>query len=125
MKRTAVNVGQSAGKYTISHAIKVGDLVYASGRSGRDPVTNDLPADIRAQTRNALDKLSAVFEAAGTSLKRAVKLTVFLVDMNDFDAYNEVYRTYFDDEPPARVTVQVSGLYGGVRIEIDAVAVLP
>jgi 2-iminobutanoate/2-iminopropanoate deaminase len=109
-----------------SQAIIAGGFVFASGQIAIDPRTGTtLNTDIRAETRQVLDNLSAVLEAAGTSLDAVVKTTVFLKDMADFAAMNEVYGRYFPGTPPARSTVQAAGLPRDVRVEIDAVALGP
>lgn len=107
-----------------SQAIRVGDLVFCSGQIPLDPATGEIVGDdVRAQTRQVLDNLEAVLVAAGTSLKNAVKCQVFLADMGDFAAMNEVYVGAFGDPPPARACVGVARLPKDVRVEIDVVAV--
>ncbi len=106
-----------------SQAISTGDLVFCSGQIPLDPATGQVvEGSIADQTRRVLDNLSAVLTAAGTSLDRVVKTTIFLADMNDFAAVNGVYGVYFTDEPPARSTVQVARLPRDVRVEIEAIA---
>ncbi|PLS80072.1 MAG: reactive intermediate/imine deaminase [Chloroflexi bacterium] len=106
-----------------SQAISTGDLVFCSGQIPLDPATGQVvEGSIADQTRRVLDNLSAVLTAAGTSLDRVVKTTIFLADMNDFAAVNGVYGEYFTDEPPARSTVQVARLPRDVRVEIEAIA---
>ncbi len=108
-----------------SQAIRAGDLVFCSGQIPLDPKTGELvKGDIRDQTCRVLDNLAAVLAAAGTSLKNAVKCTVFLADLNDFAAMNEVYAQYFGEPFPARATIEVRRLPRDVRVEIDAVAVI-
>ncbi len=100
-----------------------GNELFCSGQVALDPQTGDLHAgDVSAQTHQALRNLGAVLQAAGMSYDNVVKTTVFLVDMNDFAAVNEVYATYFDAAKPARSTVAVAGLPKGARVEIDAIA---
>ena len=109
-----------------SQAVRVGDLVFTAGQIPLDPATGQLVAGgIEAQTRQALTNLSAVLEAAGTSLANALKTTVFLADMAEFKAMNGVYAEFFPAAPPARSTVQVAGLPLGARVEIEVVAVMP
>lgn len=106
-----------------SQAIVAGGLCFCSGQIPLDPATGQIvEGDIRVQTRRVLDNLSAVLEAAGTSLANVVRTTIFLVDLGDFTVVNEIYGGYFQGEPPARVTVQVSALPRGSRVEIDAIA---
>ena len=106
-----------------SQAIKYGGLVFTAGQVGFDPATGQLvEGGVEEQTRRALENLSAVLEAAGTSLKQAVKTTVFLSDMSLFDAMNGVYKEYFGDQPPARTTVAAAGLPRNALVEIECVA---
>jgi 2-iminobutanoate/2-iminopropanoate deaminase len=107
-------------------AIVAGKLLYASGQTPLDPATGELvPGGVAEQTRQALRNLAAVTASAGTSLEHALKTTVYLTDMGDFAAMNEVYREFFADVPPARTTVAVRALPGGARVEIDLVAAVP
>lgn len=106
-----------------SQAIVAGDLVFCSGQLPMDPSTGQLvTGSIEEQTRRILDNLSALLEAAGSSLKHVVKTTIFLADMNDFAAVNGAYGEYFDQEPPARSTVEVARLPRDARVEIEAIA---
>jgi 2-iminobutanoate/2-iminopropanoate deaminase len=106
-----------------SQAIRAGELVFASGQIPIDPVTGEfVPGGIADQTEQVLRNLTAVFEAAGVTMKQVVKTTVFLVDMDDFAAMNEVYGRFFGSEPPARATVQAARLPRDARVEIEAIA---
>lgn len=106
-----------------SQAVTVGDLVYTSGQLPLDPQSMEVVAGgIREQARQVLANLRAVLQAAGSDFDRVVKTTLYLVDLADFDALNEVYAQAFGDYRPARSTVEVSRLPRGVRVEIDAVA---
>lgn len=108
-----------------SQAIVMGGFVFASGQIPLDPKTGEFVAGgITEQTDQVLRNLSAVLEAAGTSLDRAVKTTVYLVEMSDFAAMNEVYARYFGAEPPARSTVQAARLPRDARVEIDIIAAI-
>jgi len=108
-----------------SQAIRAGELVFASGQIPIDPATGEFVAGgIAEQTEQVLRNLTAVFEAAGGGLNQVVKTTVFLVDMNDFTAMNEVYGRFFGEEPPARATVQAARLPRDARVEIEAIAVI-
>ncbi len=107
-----------------SQAIVAGGLVFCSGQIPLDPATGQIvDGDIKVQTRRVLDNLGAVLAAAGVGFDAVVRTTIFLVDLADFNAVNEVYGGYFQKVPPARATVQVAALPRGARVEIDAVAV--
>lgn len=99
-----------------SPAVKIGDLVFTAGQ-----LPDDSQADMKAQTRQVLDKVKLLLEAAGSSLNSVVKCTVYITNMDEFASMNEVYGEYFRSKPPARTTVQVSRLVGNARIEIDAI----
>ena len=118
------NAPAAIGPY--SQAIRSGNMVYTAGQVGLDPQTGTLvEGGIEEQTRRALSNVSAVLSAAGCSPEDVVKTTVFLSDMGDFAAMNEVYQEYFGGEPPpARSTVQVAGLPRGAMVEIECVAVI-
>ncbi len=106
-----------------SQAIRASGLIFISGQVAFDPATGQLvEGDAARQTARVLDNLKAIVEAAGSSLEKAVKATVFLKDMNDFAAMNEVYARYFLKNPPARSTVEVARLPRDVRVEIDLIA---
>ncbi|MET1231588.1 MAG: RidA family protein [Candidatus Limnocylindrales bacterium] len=108
-----------------SQAIVAGDYVFCSGQIGLDPVTGELADGIAAQADRALRNLGAVLDAAGASHADIVKVTVFLADIADFGALNEVYTGYFSDAPPARSTFAVRALPKGALVEIEAVAYRP
>jgi 2-iminobutanoate/2-iminopropanoate deaminase len=106
-----------------SQAVRSGQLLFVSGQVPLDPATGKLvEGDIAAQTRQVFTNLAAVLEAGGRSFADVVKTTVFLADMNDFTAVNEVYGTYFTQPYPARATVQVARLPKDARVEIDLIA---
>jgi 2-iminobutanoate/2-iminopropanoate deaminase len=105
-----------------NQAIRVGDLVFVAGQIGLQPGQTDVEGDVAAQTEQALRNLAAILEAAGSSLDKLAKTSVFLIDMGDFAAMNEVYARHVGDRPPARSTFQVAGLPAGARVEIEAVA---
>jgi 2-iminobutanoate/2-iminopropanoate deaminase len=107
-----------------SQAIRAAGLVFTSGQVAIDPATQQvLSGDIAAQTDRVLKNLSGVLKAAGTSLDKAVRCTVFLKDMGDFAAMNEVYGRYFTQSPPARTTVEAARLPKDVLVEIDVIAI--
>lgn len=106
-----------------SQAVKAGGFVFLSGQVALDPASGQVVAgDVRAQTERVLQNLQAVLAAAGSSLAAVVKTTVFLADMNDFAAMNEVYGRFFSSDPPARATVQAARLPKDVQVEIDLIA---
>jgi 2-iminobutanoate/2-iminopropanoate deaminase len=108
-----------------SQAIQAGDFLYVSGQIPLDPATGQIVAGgIAEQTHQVLKNLGAVLAAAGVSFGQAVKTTVYLQDMADFAAMNEIYGTYFSAPAPARATIQAAALPRGVRVEIDVVAYL-
>jgi 2-iminobutanoate/2-iminopropanoate deaminase len=114
---------EAIGPY--AQAVKMNGFVFTSGQIPLDPVTMQMDAgDVKAQTRRVLDNLKHVLTAAGSSLDRAVKATVYLADMNDFAAMNEVYAEYFHSTKPARSTVQAARLPKDARVEIDLIAAL-
>ena len=105
-----------------SQAVKANGYIFTAGQIAFDPATGQLvEGDVARQTARVLENLKAIVEAAGSSLERAVKATVFLKDMNDFAAMNEVYARYFPKEPPARSTVEAARLPRDVRVEIDLI----
>ena len=107
-----------------SQAVTTGNLIFCSGQIPIDPQTGEFVSDdVAEQTRQVLKNLSAVLEAAGTSLQNVVKTTVFLADMNDFGAMNEIYAEFFSENKPARATVQAARLPKDARVEIDCIAV--
>src|SRR5262245_19899697 len=115
------NAPKAIGPY--SQAIKANGLVFASGQIPLDPETMQIvEGGIRDQTQRVLTNLSAVLQAAGSSMDRVVKTTVFLASMSDFAEMNETYGTFFGDVPPSRSTVEVSRLPRDVRVEIDVIA---
>lgn len=115
------NAPAAIGPY--SQAIASGDLVFASGQIALDPQTGQLiEGDIRVQTRRALENLTAVLQAAGSSPGQVVKTTVFLTTMGHFTAMNEVYAEFFLGDPPARSTVAVAELPRGALVEVEAIA---
>lgn len=106
-----------------NQAIRVGDLVFVAGQLGVSLETGELAGPSAAeQTELVMGNLAAILEAAGSSLDRLVKTTVFLIDLDDFAAMNDVYARHVGDRPPARSTVEVAGLPTGARVEIEAVA---
>jgi 2-iminobutanoate/2-iminopropanoate deaminase len=109
-----------------AQGVRVGNLIFTAGQGGLDPVTGQVvPGGIKEQTARTLENLKAVLEAGGSSLGQAVKVTVYLKDMNDFAAMNAVYSTYFGDDNdslPARTTVEAARLPRDILVEIEIVA---
>lgn len=120
----AKDAPKAVGPY--SQAIKAGGFVFCAGQIPLDPATGQLVSgDIAAQTDRVMKNLSAVLAAAGTDLDHAVKATVFLKNISDFAAMNEVYARYFKSAPPARSTIAVAGLARDALVEVEIIAVLP
>jgi 2-iminobutanoate/2-iminopropanoate deaminase len=119
----APNAPEAIGPYV--HAIKAGGLLFCSGQIPLDPRTGDTvgstPAD---QAGRCLENLAAVCQAAGASLGDAVKVTIYMTDMSAFASVNEVYSSFFESSPPARVAIGVAALPRGVQVEMDAVVAL-
>ena len=107
-----------------SQAVRSGDLLFCSGQISLDPKSGQIvPGDIAAQTRRVLDNIAAVLKAEGLTFENVIKTTIFLTDLGDFQTVNEIYASYFKQQPPARSTVQVSALPKGAKVEIEAIAV--
>jgi 2-iminobutanoate/2-iminopropanoate deaminase len=107
----------------LSQAIRAGDWVFASGQLGLEAATGTLvPGGIAAETRQVCENLAAVLEAAGSSLDRVVKVTIYMADLGELMAMNEVFSRYFPVDPPARTTFGCAALVGGARVEIEAIA---
>jgi len=125
MRQAVASAGAPAAIGPYSQAIVAGSLLFCSGQIPLDPASGQVvEGDVAAQTRRVLDNLGAILEAAGVSFDAVVKTTVFLADMTEFAAMNEVYGQYFGAPAPARSTVQVARLPRDVRVEIEAVAQL-
>jgi len=126
MKREVVHTPKvPPARVPLSQAIKSGEWVFASGQLGNDPATGTLAVGgIRAETRQVCENLKAVLEAAGSSLDKVVKVTIYLVDLTELSEMNAVFSAYFPTAPPARTTFQAAGLVGGARVEIEAIAVV-
>jgi 2-iminobutanoate/2-iminopropanoate deaminase len=125
MKNTAVSTEKAPaaiGPY--SQGIKANGFVFVSGQLPVDPITGELLTEIAAATRQSLTNLAAVFAASGCTMDQVVKTTVFLSDLKNFTAMNEVYSEFFKTNPPARSTVQVAALPKGAVVEIEAIAVI-
>jgi 2-iminobutanoate/2-iminopropanoate deaminase len=121
---TATDAPAAIGPYV--HAVAAGGLLFCSGQIPLDPRTGDMVGATAAdQAGRCLENLAAVCQAAGTTLGNAVRVTVYLIDMSAFSAVNEVYGSFFESSPPARVAIGVSALPRGAQVEMDAVVALP
>ena len=121
---TAAHAPPAMGPY--SHAVAAGNLLFLSGQVPLAPDGSGMVrGTIEEETRQVLSNVKAVLEDAGSSLDRVVKVMAFLSDMNDFDAFNSVYKEYFETDCPARSCVQVGRLPAGVKVEVEAIALLP
>lgn len=127
MSRKVINsdlAPKAIGPYSQAISVPPGQLVFLSGQIPLDPATGALvPGDVGAQTERVMKNLEAVLAAAGLGFVQVVRCGIFLTDLADFGAVNEVYARYFPSAPPARVTVQVAALPRGAKVEIDAIAV--
>ncbi len=108
-----------------SQGIKSGNLIFVSGQVALNQQTKQIEGDIKQQTHMVLTNLSKILEAAGSGMDHVVKTTIFLFDMGDFLRVNEVYASFFGENPPARSTIQVAKLPLGALVEIEAIALVP
>jgi 2-iminobutanoate/2-iminopropanoate deaminase len=117
---------KAIGPYSQAVVAPAGRLLFCSGQIPLDPRTGEMvgAGDVRVQTQRVMENLGAVLVAAGVSFEAIVKTTIFLADLQDFAAVNEIYGVYFPNDPPARATVQAAGLPKGALIEIEAIAAL-
>jgi 2-iminobutanoate/2-iminopropanoate deaminase len=124
MKKT-VSTNEAPGAIgPYSQAVRTGNFLFCSGQIPLDPKSGQIiSGDIAAQTRRVLDNIAAVLRVEGLTFDNVVKTTIFLTDLGDFQTVNEVYSSYFKQDPPARSTVQVSALPRGAKIEVEAIAV--
>ena len=125
MEKTVIRTEEAPAPFQgapYNQAIVVGDFVYVAGQIGLEPGETVVEGDVAEQTEQALQNLSAILVAAGSSLDNLVKTSVFLQDLADFQAMNEVYARHVGALPPARSTFQVAGLPAGAAVEIEAVA---
>jgi 2-iminobutanoate/2-iminopropanoate deaminase len=123
MKQPVQPPGAAVSKAPLTPAIVTGDFVYVSGQGALDLATGEyLKGDVRSETKQVFENIKTVLQAAGSSLDKVVKCNVYLRDINDFAAMNEVYRTYFDAPYPARTTIQAGALPLGFAVEIECIA---
>ena len=124
-EKEVIQVPGSLEGLPFSSAVRVGNLLYLSGQIGTIPGTRQLPeGGVGPETSQTLENIRSVLQHAGSSLERVVKCTVFLTDIADYAAMNDVYRTFFPEKPPARSTVAGSGLALGARVEIECIALV-
>ena len=116
------NAPGAIGPY--SQAVQIGEVVYTSGQLPVNPATGLIPEDVKEQTRQSLENVKAILEAAGTSMDKVVKTTVFIKDMNDFAQVNEVYGQFFAEPFPARSCVEVARLPKDAKVEIEVIALV-
>ena len=107
-----------------SQAVRIGDMIYTSGQIPMNPSTGEMVTEIKAATKQCLENVKAILEVEGAQMSNIIKTTVFLQDMNDFVAMNEVYASYFPENPPARSAVQVSRLPKDSIVEIEVIALV-
>jgi 2-iminobutanoate/2-iminopropanoate deaminase len=124
-KKQIVKVDLLASNPNLSPATRFGDLVFVAGQTGRHPKTGQLGADIREQTRNVLERIKVILEAAGTSLDNVLTVTTHITKREDLAAYNEEYAKYFPDNKPARTTVGASLNSPELLVEITVTACVP
>lgn len=123
MKKIILTENAPAPIGPYSQAVEVGNMIYCSGQIPLDPKSGQvLTGDVQAQASLVMKNIEAVLTAAGLQFKNVVKTTIFLTDMKDFVAVNEIYGKYFPENPPARSTVAVAGLPKGVQVEIEVIA---
>jgi 2-iminobutanoate/2-iminopropanoate deaminase len=125
-RKTIVSVDLAAPNPNLSPAVRFGDVLFVAGQTGRHPQTGELGKDIREQTRNTLERIRTILEAAGSSLANVLTATTYLTDVANLDAYNEEYARYFPTDKPARTTVTVAALNRpDLLIEITVTAGVP
>ncbi len=124
-EKEAIQVPGSLEGLPFSSAVRVGNMLYLSGQVGALPGTRQLAAGgVAAETRQAMENIKQVLEYAGSSLDQVVKCTVFLLNISDYAAMNEVYASFFESDPPARSTLAASGLALGAQVEIECIALV-
>ena len=122
MKKTIINSDKLLVVGPYSAAVEAGGFIFVSGQIALDPITGEAITDIKSATRQVLTNMQTIMEAAGLKLTNIVKTTIYLKNITDFAAVNEVYAGFFPEDPPARSTIEVSSLPKGVPIEIEAIA---
>lgn len=125
MSREVIRPSGASKNPVLSPAITYGNLVFTAGTVGRNPETGEVPADITGQSRQLLENIKSVLEAAGTSMDQVLKASCFVTDLADRPAFNEVYQQYFPNDPPVRTCVAAAGLSEGILVEVDVIAGMP
>ena len=124
MSRDVIQPAGTTPGGILSPGIRVGNLLWTAGSTGRNPETGVTSDDIQEQTRQTLENLKKVVESAGSSFANVIKVNIYLTDIADRPAVNEVYKTYFPTNPPGRTCIGNAGFDGNTRIEIEMVAVV-
>lgn len=119
---STTNAPSAIGPY--SQGVKVGNIIYTSGQIPVDPQTGELETDIKKATKRSMENVKAILAEAGTTLDNIIKTTIFLKNMDDFAAVNEIYGSYFKENPPSRSCVEVARLPKDAVIEIEAIAII-
>ncbi len=123
MKRELITVPGRQPSPILNPAVRVGDLVWTAGHTGRDPKTGQMPDDLETQTRNTLDAIKAALEAAGSSMASVMKVNIYLSDIALRNRFNEIYLEYFPADRPARTCIGNAGFEGNTLVEVECVAV--
>ena len=123
MKRQLITVPGRQPSPILNPAVRVGDLVWTAGHTGRDPKTGQMPDDLETQTRNTLDAIQAALEAAGSSMASVIKVNIYLSDIALRNRFNEIYLEYFPADRPARTCIGNAGFEGNTLVEVECVAV--
>ena len=123
MKRQLITVPGRQPSPVLNPAVRVGDLVWTAGHTGRDPKTGQMPDDLETQTRNTLDAIQAALEAAGSSMASVIKVNIYLSDIALRNRFNEIYLEYFPADRPGRTCIGNAGFEGNTLVEVECVAV--
>ncbi len=123
-KKTITTHGAPAAIGPYSQAVRHGDTLYVSGQIPLNPETKEMDDDVAKQTRQSMNNIKAILEAAGSSMENVVRCGIFVTDLADFATINDVYATFFTGDYPARATVQVAALPLNAKVEIDAIAIV-
>jgi 2-iminobutanoate/2-iminopropanoate deaminase len=123
MKRQLITVPGRQPSPILNPAVRVGDLVWTAGHTGRDPKTGQMPDDLETQTRNTLDAIQAALEAAGSSMASVIKVNIYLSDIALRNRFNEIYLEYFPADRPGRTCIGNVGFEGNTLVEVECVAV--